>query len=90
MRGACVRWLAWRLLGLGSRRRRSQGEFGIGARELSGEGVVLLGPGCDPRPQGSVGSKDAVVAVTMNAGWREDRGQPVEKFESGEAERGAA
>jgi hypothetical protein len=32
--------------------------------------ILLLGPGRGQRPQGSVGGEDAVVAVTVDAGWR--------------------
>jgi len=88
-RGGCIPWLAWWLLWFGRRSRRSQGEFGIGARERNGEGIVLPGPGRDQRPQRSVGGEDAVVSVTVDAGRREDLGQPVQELERGEAEGGA-
>jgi hypothetical protein len=64
--------------------------LGIGARDLSDEGIVLLGPGRDQRPQRSVGGEDPVVAVAVDAGRGEDRGQAVQELESGETEGGAA
>jgi hypothetical protein len=42
------------------------------------------------RPQGSIGSKDTVVTVAMDAGWRKDLGEPVQKLESREAQGSAA
>jgi hypothetical protein len=57
---------------------------------LSGQGIVLEGPGRDQRPKGSVRGKNPVVPVAVDAGRGEDRGQPVEKFESGETERRTA
>lgn len=65
-----------------------EGKWGTG--ELSGEGVVLLGPGCDQGPQGCMGSKDPVVTVVVDAGWREDLGEAVEERQGGEAQRHAA
>ena len=59
-------------------------------RSLSGEGVVLLGPGRDQRPQGSVGGEDPVVAVTVDAGRREDLGEAVQELQGREAQGGAA
>lgn len=50
-RGACLRRLAWRFRRFGRRSRRSLWKFGIGARELSREGIVFLSPGRDERPQ---------------------------------------
>jgi len=90
-RGGIGCFRCWRL-GVGGGRRNlgvRRGET-IEAGDLSGEGVVLVGPGCDQRPQGSVGGEDAVVSVAMDVGWGEDLGEPVQKFESGEAESGAA
>jgi hypothetical protein len=58
--------------------------------ELSGEGVVLVGPFGDEGPQGSVGGEDAVVTVAVDAGWREDLGESVQELESRETEGGAA
>jgi hypothetical protein len=89
-RGGCVRWLAWRLLWPGRRGRRSQGKLGIRARELSGEGIILLGPFGDEGPQGRVGGEDAVVAVAVEPGWRKDLGEGIEELESRETQRGAA
>jgi len=57
---------------------------------LSSEGVSLPGPGRDQRPQPSFGGEGAVAAVTVDAGRRENLGHPVQKFEGGETERGAA
>ena len=50
--------------------------------ELSGEGVVLLGPGRDQRSERSVGREDPVVAVAMDAGRGEDLGQAVQELQS--------
>jgi hypothetical protein len=80
-RGACVRWLAWGFLWTGRRGRRSQGKFGIGVREVSGEGIVLPGPGRDQRSQRSVGGEDPMVPVAMDAGWGEDRGEAIQEPE---------
>jgi hypothetical protein len=57
---------------------------------MSGQGVVLSGLGRDQRPQGSIGSEDTVVAVAVDAGWRKDRGEPVEELESRETQGSAA
>jgi hypothetical protein len=79
-------------LGLGGGRR----DLWFGRREtveagdLGGQGVILLGPGGDQRPQGSIGGKDAVVAVSVDAGWREYLGQAVQKLQGREAQGGAA
>jgi hypothetical protein len=59
-------------------------------RELSGEGVILLGPGRNQGPEWRVGGKDPVVTVAVNARWRKDLGQAVQEFESGETQGGAA
>jgi hypothetical protein len=58
--------------------------------ELSGEGVVLLGPGRDQGPQRSVRGENAVVAVTVDAGRGEDLGQAVQELQGGETQGGAA
>ena len=66
-------------LGLGGGRR----DLWFGRREtveagdLSGQRVVLLGPGRDQRPQGRVGGEDPVVTVAVDAGMWEDFGEPV-------------
>ena len=79
-------------LGLGGGRR----DLWFGRREtvetgdLSGQRVVLLGPGGDQRPQGRVGGEDPVVAVAVDAGRREDFGEPVQKLQGREAQGGAA
>jgi hypothetical protein len=52
---------------------------------LTGQDVVLLGPGGDQRPKGGVGGEDPMVAVPMDAGWREDRGEAIQELESREA-----
>ena len=44
---------------------------------LSGEGVALVGPFGDEVPEGRIGGEDAVVAVTVDTGRREDLGEPV-------------
>ena len=62
----------------------------MGTGELSGEGVILLGPGRDQRPQRSVGGKDAMVTVTVDAGRRENLGQAVQELQGREAQGGAA
>ena len=59
-----------------------------GLGSLSGQGVVLPGLVGDQRSQGSVGGKNAVVTVAVDAGWGEDLGQAVEELESGEAQGG--
>lgn len=48
----------------------------------SGEDVVLVGPGRDERPQGSVGGEDAVVTVAVDAGRGKDGRETVEELES--------
>jgi hypothetical protein len=59
-----------------------------GSGSLSGQGTVLLGPGRDQRPQGSVGGEDAVVAVAVDVVQREDGGETIQELESREAQRG--
>jgi len=80
------RWAGW--LGRWGRRGRRKGKRGIGG--LKGEGVVVVGPGRDQRSQGRVGSEDAMVAVTVDARWREDGGETVQELEGGETEGSAA
>jgi hypothetical protein len=63
---------------------------GLGWELPGGEGVALVGPFGDQAPEGSVGGEDAVVAVAVEVGWGEDRGQPVQELESREREGGTA
>ena len=63
-----VGWLGWWVFRLGRRRRGRSWERKRETGSLSGEGVILLGPGRDQRPQRSVGGEDPVVAVTVDAG----------------------
>ena len=70
------------LLWLGRRGRRFLWKGGMWAEGLSGQGVILLGPGGDKRPQRSVGGEYPMVAVAMDAGWGEDFGQAVQKLQS--------
>jgi hypothetical protein len=62
----------------------------MGAGELSGQGIVLPGPFGDEGSQGRIGSKDTVVSMAMDAGWREDRGEPVQELQGRETQGGAA
>ena len=82
-----------RVLGLGRRGGRGQGrwewEIPHGIPDVV-VGIVLVGPSRDQRPQGGIGSEDAVVAVAMNPGWGKDGGETIQKLEGREAERGAA
>ena len=55
-----------------------------------GEGVVLLGPGRDQRPQRSVGREYPVAAVRVDAGRGEDLGQAVQELQGRETQGGAA
>ena len=57
---------------------------------LGGEGVVLVGPFGDQGPQRGIGGKDAVVAMAVDAGRREELGQAVDELEGREAHGGAA
>jgi hypothetical protein len=50
---------------------------------LSDEGVVLVGPLGEEEPQGCVGGKDAVVAVAVDVGWREDVGEAAQLLKRG-------
>jgi hypothetical protein len=79
----CLLWLGRRDLGGG------WGES-IETGDLSGQGVVLLGPCGDQRSQGSIGGEDTVVLVVVDAGRGEDGGEPVQKLESRETQRGSA
>ena len=45
-----------------------------GTRGLSREGIILLGPGGDQRPQGRIGCEDPVVAVAVDSGRGKDGG----------------
>ena len=85
-----IRCLPVRLLWLG--RRDLGGCWGesIETGDLSGQGVVLLGPCGDQRSQGSIGGEDAVVPVAVDAGRGEDGGEPVQELESRETQRGSA
>ena len=67
---------------------RWKGKWGTG--ELSGEGVVPASPCGDQGPQGRVGSKDPVVSMAVDAGWREDLGEAIQELESRETQGGAA
>ncbi|MCJ7630600.1 MAG: hypothetical protein MUO50_19670 [Longimicrobiales bacterium] len=58
--------------------------------ELSPEGVVLVGPLGDQGPQRRIGGKDAVVAVAVDAGRRENLGQTIQELQGREPEGGAA
>ena len=62
----------------------------MGPESLSGQGVILLGPGRDQRPQRSVGGEDPMVAVAMDAGWGEDLGQAIQELEGRETQGGSA
>ena len=79
-------------LGLGGGRRDLWGRCGetIEADDLGGESIVLLGPFGDEGSQGRIGGKDPVVTVTVDAGWREDGGQPIQKLQSRETQGRAA
>ena len=44
----------------------------------------------DERAQAGVGGEHAVVAVTMTARWRNERGEVLEEFEGGELEHAPA
>ena len=79
----------WRL-GFGVRGRGGCREGKAGSVDLSGEGIVLVGPLGNQGPQGGVGGKDAVVAVAVDPGWGEDLGQTIQELEGREAECGAA
>jgi hypothetical protein len=68
-------------LGLGRQSPRARGEWARLDARVDGEGIVLPGPGRDQRPQRSVGGEDPMVPVAMDAGWREDFGQPIQKPE---------
>jgi hypothetical protein len=61
----------------------------MGTGELSGEGVVLVGPLGDQGPQGRVGGEDPVVAVAMDARRGENLGQAIQELEGRKAQRGA-
>lgn len=65
-----VRSLGFWRLRLGGRGRGGCWERKTGPGELSGEGVVRLGPGRDQRSQRSVGGEDAVVTVAVDPGGR--------------------
>ena len=52
--------------------------------------MVLLGPFGDEGSEGRIGGEDAVVAVTVDAGWRQDRGEPIEELQGREAQRSAS
>jgi hypothetical protein len=77
-------------LWLGSRGRGGCRERTGGTGKLNEESVVLLGPFGDERSQGRIGGEDPMVAVAMNAGGREDRGQAIQETErSGVRRRGS-
>ena len=80
----------WLGLWLGILGRGGCWEGKPGTGDLNGQGIVLLAPFSDQRPQGRIGGEDAVRAVTGDPRWREDRGQAIEELESGEAQGGAA
>ena len=86
MRFRCLAPPLW----LGRRGRGGCREGKRGTGSLSGEGVILPGPGRDQRSQRSVGGEDAVVTVTVDAGRREDLGQPIQELQGREPQRGAA
>jgi len=70
-------WARICVMGSGSVGRGGCWERETWTGELSGEGVVLLGPGRDQGPQRCVGGENAVVAVTVDAGRGENLGQAV-------------
>lgn len=88
--GGGVLWLGCWVFRLGTRSRGGCWERKAGTEALIGQGVVLLGPGRDQRPQRSIGSEDPMVAVPVEAGRREDLGQAIQEFESGETQGSAA
>ena len=59
------------------------------SEDQDGGGVVLPGPCGDKGSQGGIGGEDAVVAVAVNAGRREEVGDAVEELGGGESEGGA-
>ena len=77
-------------LGLGSRGRGFWRKRKRWTGSLSGQGILLPGPGRDERSQGRIGGEDAMVAVAMDSGWGEDRGQAAQELEGGETRGGAA
>jgi hypothetical protein len=79
--GLCPLWLESRGRGRCRERKRGPGS-------LSDEGIVLLGPFGDEGSEGRIGGEDAVVAVTVDAGRRQDGGQAVEELQGREAQRG--
>ena len=62
----------------------------IGDEGLDGGGVVLPGPGGDEGLQGCIGCEDAVVAVAVNVGRREEVCETVQELQRRESEGGAA
>ncbi|MCJ7627524.1 MAG: hypothetical protein MUO50_03950, partial [Longimicrobiales bacterium] len=56
--------------------------------EWNGEGIILVGPFDDEGPQWSLGGEDTVVtvAVAVDVGWGENRGEAVQELEGGEAQ----
>jgi hypothetical protein len=88
--GGGIRCLSVRFLWLGRLGGGGFWEGKPGTGELSGQGVILPGPGRDQGPQRSVGGEDPMVTVAVDAGWGEDVGQPIQKLQSRETQGGAA
>jgi hypothetical protein len=61
-----------------------------GARRGFDRAIVVAAEGDDAGAQGGVGGEDAVVAVTVDAGWQDEAGERCEKLERREGKEGAA
>ena len=54
------------------------------------DGTLLTSEPDDRRSQPGIGSQDTVIAVTVNAWWRNEERESLEELEGGERESGAA